>query len=111
MPAVMLPIGHFLGAFSIPRGPGQPEPTGVYGVRLGGTTVDLDEQEFGVWVLARGIVEEKQKAVSAASLRSLARRADLDDAQPTIEALSARGLLTKVLPVKASAQRFAQGHR
>ncbi len=111
MPASLIPIGHFIGAFSAPQGGEASGPAGAYGVRLGTKTVDLFEQEFGVWALARGLAEENQKTVSVASLTKLVRRADLDDAEPTIESLISRKLLTRVLETGSSVRQFAQHHQ
>lgn len=111
MPVAIIPVGHFIGAFSVQVTGEAPQSQAAYGVRLGTSTVDLNEQEFGIWALARGLADQDQKAVSAASLRSLARRADLDDAEPTIASLLTRRLLTRVMPVGSAVQRFARNHQ
>jgi|GEM_PF-3336645 hypothetical protein len=111
MTSTIIPVGQFIGAFSMPAVDEAHQPQAAYSVRLGTSTLDLNEQEFGVWVLARGLLEDQQKPVSAASLRSLVRRADLDDATPTIAALIARRLLTRVMPVGQAARQFCEAHQ
>lgn len=111
MAAVIIPVGRFIGAFSVPAIDEAHPPKAIYGVSRGTRTEELNEQEFGVWALAHGTGDPSVDTSSQAAIEQLAIRLDLPHAHSCTQALLRRGLLTRVLPVAAQARRFAQHHQ
>ncbi|HEY0448951.1 hypothetical protein [Actinophytocola sp.] len=98
MAAIVLPVGHDLGAFHPGDG-----AAAVRQVRLGAEIVELSTEEFQVWSLAHGIPSGDTVSCTPADLSSPLSSPD------AVAALRDRGLLAEVTP--DSAQRFAAAHR
>lgn len=101
--AVLFPVGHSLGAFH----PGDGETPPVQQVRLGPEIVELSDQEFLVWTLAHGLVDEQGLPVPGTTATVL----EYADEPGILESLVDRGLLAEVLPGSAESVDFASTHR
>lgn len=101
--ALLLPVGHGLGAFH----PGDGETAPVQQVRLGTAIAELTDAEFLVWTLAHGLVDEQGQAVPSTEAAVL----EYTDDQETVRSLLARGLLAEVVPGSSESVGFASAHR
>lgn len=100
--AMLLPIGHFLGAFH----PGPGAPAAYHAVRVGREIVRLpDADHRDVWALAHS------DSGTRATLLTAASSAGIDDAEPIVDRLLASGVLAEVPPDPAARIGFASAHR
>jgi hypothetical protein len=105
--SLLVPVGHDLGVLY--QGP-EPEQRRQV-IRVSGDIVELDDNEFAIWLLAHGI--DDQDRPTRASLVATARRLGLPAA--TIDEAISRfltvGSLVSVQPASDSAVAFAQQHQ
>lgn len=106
MDALLLPIGHDLGALYAEGGAARRQQ-----VRAGIDLAELTELEFTVWLLAHGIDDQDQPTRD--SVARSAERFGLDpaDAAGIVERLLADRLLVAIDPAGEAAVEFAQQHQ
>ena len=108
--SIVLPVGHYQGAFH----PGRGLPPSHHVVRMGWEAVRLTEEiEVDVWGLAHGLPAEMEtaKAWNRACVLDAAAEAGHPGAEPVLDRLLDRGLVVEVGPGTAQAREFARFHR
>lgn len=106
MDALLLPIGHDLGALYAEGGAARRQQ-----VRAGAELAELTETEFAVWMLAHGIDDRDRPTRS--SLLAGAERFGLDPGEVTavLDQLLADRLLVAIDPQDGAAIQFAKDHQ
>jgi hypothetical protein len=89
----VFPIGHYLG---------ERHPEGLHYVRLGLEHQTMTTDEFGVWVLSHGAAPQW----TVEQLLEVATRADLTDAQASVERLLSAGVLAMATDPVAFTQTY-----
>ena len=100
---LLVPVGHGLGAFHT----GDGETPAVQQVRRGVEVVELTDQEFLVWTLAHGLVDDRGQPVPSTEATDLEYAGD----PATVRSLVDRGLLAEVVPGTPGSVAFASAHR
>lgn len=98
---LLVPVGHGVGAFHA----GDGETPAVQQVRRGADLAELTDQEFLVWTLAHGLVDDRGQPVPSTAATVLEYTGD----PGTVRSLLDRGLLAEVVP--SAAVEFASAHR
>ncbi|MGQ0840908.1 hypothetical protein [Actinokineospora sp.] len=101
--ALLVPIGHSLGAFHPGDGTDH-----VQQVRVGADVVELGDTDFGLWALAHGLPD------SAGGPAVPCTRAGLREAAADTDSLPGflrTGLIAEVTPGSAESVEFASTHR
>jgi len=101
--ALLLPVGHGIGAFHAADGDTPP----VQQVRRGAEVVELTDAEFLVWTLAHGLVDEQGQPVASTE----ASVSEYTDDPEVLGTLLDRGLLAEVVPGTPGSVAFASAHR
>lgn len=106
MDALLLPIGHDLGALYAAGGTARRQQ-----VRAGADLAELTDNEFAVWMLAHGI-DDRDRPTRESLIRG-AERFGLDPGEvaAVVEQLLADRLLVAVDPEDESAETFARSHQ
>ncbi|MFC9687714.1 hypothetical protein ACFTSF_04190 [Kribbella sp. NPDC056951] len=106
MDALLLPIGHDLGALY-----GDDGTTRRQQVRVGIDVAELTDAEFTVWLLAHGI-DDRDRPTQATILRSAERFGlEISAVSGIVERLLDDRLLVSLDPESAAAVEFAERHQ
>lgn len=107
MDALILPVGHCLGASWDPV-----TGTAEHRVRRGMEIVALDTERFGLWALAHGVPQRRLDELwSKDSVLDLADGMGLAEPEPKLAGLLTDGLLVEVDPAEEPSIAFARRHR
>jgi hypothetical protein len=107
-PPLILPIGHYIGAFY--GTPGSTEHTQQ--VRIGAEVFHLDDPQFTVWALAHGVPARVAEARwTRAELEEAAGKAGVAGAAGVIDEFLAAGSLAEVTPGTPDAVEFGRNYR
>jgi hypothetical protein len=105
---LIVPIGHYVGAFF--HTPGSPEH--YQQVRVGADLRRLTDEQFRVWGLAHGLLDQLDDGPwTRSAVLAAAAQAAVDGAESIVVELLADGTLVEVAPGTAGAVEFARQHR
>lgn len=106
---MLLPIGHYIGAFH----PAPGAPAEHHTVRVGTAPMRLlSDDELGVWAMAHGLTGEAAvRPWTRAGAIDVAEQAGIDDAAKILDELLADELLAEVVPETEQAVEFAESYR
>jgi hypothetical protein len=99
--ALVFPVGHYGGV--------RDGETQV--IRVGWKQHRIDEDAFGVWVMAHGLAEVGKGQWTFQDVVEHSEKAGVEDAAGKVTALADAGLLAVVEDNPIMATRFAQAHR
>ena len=97
----MFPVGHYGGV----------RDEGTQVIRVGWNQHRIDEEAFGVWVMAHGLAEVGKGPWTVQDVVKHSEKAGIANAKDQLTKLADVGLLAIVEDNPIMATRFAQGHR
>ena len=104
---LLIPVGHDLGVFYPESGSDRHRQQ----VRLGVEMMELEDQDFAIWLLAHGTDSDDRPTGESLTDRAGKLGLPADVVGPAIERFLTDGLLVAVDPAGEEAVRFAQEHQ
>ncbi len=106
---IILPIGHYVGAYH----PGPGEPLAHHTVRIGRTPVRLQsDEEFGLWALCHGLTgDAASRTWSRDGVLAAAAESGIADAPRLLQELITEDIVVEVAPDTPDSIDFAKSYR
>ncbi|GAB3938222.1 hypothetical protein GCM10029976_052400 [Kribbella albertanoniae] len=103
---LLIPVGHDLGVMWSGAGDERRQQ-----VRIGTEVMELDDEDFVIWLLAHGVGDEDRPTRSSLLERATALGLPTATSEPALDRFLADGLLVRVDPEGDNALEFARNHQ